>query len=74
MIIKISEILDLIILAGKAIKAYLLRKKKEEIKDAAAESLENKDQRKLEEAIGRSAGARTEYDEMYTRPRKKDEK
>jgi hypothetical protein len=68
-LLKILEALTVVI---NAIKEALRLKRVKELKDAKEESLETKDQRKLEEALGGSSGPTPDgkYPGMFTRERK----
>lgn len=71
----INQILELINKIIDAIKEAIRLKRVKELKDAKEESLEENDQRKLEEALGGSSGPAPDgkYPGMFTRPRKKKE-
>ncbi len=71
----INQILELINKIIDAIKEAVRLKRVKELKDATKESLEENDQRKLEEALGGSSGPAPDdkYPGMFTRPRKKKE-
>lgn len=67
----LSRILAIIVEIYDALKAYVLLKRKEELKNAAKESIENKDQRPIESEVGTSTDSHTQYDGMFIRKRKK---
>ncbi len=71
----INQILELINKIIDAIKEAIRLKRVKELKDAKEESLEENDQRKLEEALGGSSGPAPsdKYPGMFTRPHKKKE-
>jgi len=70
----INQILELINKIIDAIKEAIRLKRIKELKDAKNESLEQGDQRKLEEALGGSSGPVSDdkYPGMRTRERKKE--
>ena len=71
----LNQILELINKLIGAIKEAVRLKRIKELKDAKNESLEQGDQRDLEEALGGSSGpvADDKYPGMHTRERKKKE-
>jgi hypothetical protein len=68
----LSKFIALVIELADAIKALMLMKKKEDLKDAATESIDSKDQRPLESEVGVSSDNPSEYPGMFKRPRKKE--
>lgn len=70
----INQILELINKIIDVIKEAIRLKRIKELKDAKNESLEQGDQRKLEEALGGSSGPVSDdkYPGMRTRERKKE--
>lgn len=67
----LSKLISIVIHLYDAFKSWELFKRKEDLKDAAQESLQNQDQRPLESKIGSSTDSPHDYDGMFTRPRKK---
>ena len=69
----ITKLIALILQLAEGIKLYLLTLKKERLKDAAKEAIEEKDQRPLESELGTNSDSPRKHVGMYQRERKKKE-
>lgn len=67
----LSKLIVILMEIYDSIKAWQLSRKKEDLKDAARESIESNDQRPLENQTGSASDSSSVYAGMFKRARKK---